>query len=287
MPTSIGDWFLFKEKEVKKLRKQKNLKLIAATGVTIFSLFAAVTGAFAWFTSINSARNNVDGFGVYYDDSTITATSVYCIKYDGIYGASATKLVPNSTLTMSEYDYIFKDKNVNTPLFLRIEIEGYDRTRNLNIVIPSSGQYKTGSNTYVNNVLSNVVCAKFSYGLEQDGNLVRDSYDLVNDLYYGADIIDIYEGMKNNVDSDNGTPFVTNVSTGAKQSTISLSILKNTVNPSFIVNDKFVCYLVFDYYVTNEVNLVDNYISSYKAAQIVPNRTFNSDIGMISLRDSE
>lgn len=271
---------------MKKLRKQKNLKLIAATGVTIFSLFAAVTGAFAWFTSINSARNNVDGFGVYYDDSTITAASVYCIKYDGIYGATATKLVPNSTLTMSEYDYIFKDKNVNTPLFLRIEIEGYDRTRNLNIVISSSGQYKTGSNTYVNNVLSNVVCAKFSYGLEQSG-LVRDSYNLVNDLYYGGDIIDIYEGMKDNVDSESGTPFVTNVSTGAKQSTISLSITKNTVDPSFIVNNKFVCYLVFDYYVTNEVNLVDNYIASCKAAEVVPNRIFTSDIGMISLRDTE
>ena len=67
MPTSIGDWFLFKEKEVKKLRKQKNLKLIAATGVTIFSLFAAVTGAFAWFTSLLDFSNSVDGFNVFHD----------------------------------------------------------------------------------------------------------------------------------------------------------------------------------------------------------------------------
>ena len=46
---------------------------------------------------------------------------------------------------MSEYDSIFKDKNVNTPLFLRIEIIDYIKTKNLTISVPSNGTYKTGS----------------------------------------------------------------------------------------------------------------------------------------------
>lgn len=265
---------------------KKSIKLVATTGMAIFSLFATFTGAFAWFTSINNARNNASGFGVSYDDSTITAASVYCIKYDGIYGATATKLTPGSTLTMSEYDYIFQDKNVNTPLFLRIEIEGFDKTKNLSVVVPSSGAYKTGSNAYVNNYLSNVVCTKFSYGLKQNGNLVRDPYNLTDSTYNGGNAKTIYEGMRDNAVDVTGYPFVTDTSTGAKQSTITITIPKNTVTDTHIDGTKFVCFLEFDYYVTNSVNLVDNYITSYNSVPEEPNRIFASDIGLISLRDT-
>lgn len=267
---------------------KRNLKIIAATSMTIFTLLASFSAAYAWFGALKSSKNTSTAFGVSYDDSTITASSVYCIKYDGIYGATATKLTDeNRSLVMSEYDNIFKDRNVNTPLFLRIVIEGFDRTRDLDIVIPSSGDYKTGNNVYVNNFLSNVVCAKFSYGLKSGNSLVRDSYDLTDDTINGGNAQTIYEGMRDRAVELVGTPFVTNVSTGAKDRTISISIPKNTITNDFIENGNVVVYLEFDYYVTQTVNLVDSYITSYDTVPEEPSRIFVSDIGIVSLRDSD
>ena len=115
----------------------KNIKIIAATSMVIFSLFASFSAAFAWFSSVNTIDNSTTGFGVNYDESTITATSVYCVKYDGIDGGVATKVTEeNYSLVMSEYDYIFQDKNVNTPLFLRIVIEGFNKAKDLTVVVP-------------------------------------------------------------------------------------------------------------------------------------------------------
>lgn len=256
--------------------------------MTIFSLFAAFMGTFAWFNSVKVMNQSATGFQIQYDDSSITASSVYCIKYDGIYGASATKLTEGSDgFVMSEYDSIFKDKNVNTPLFLRIEILDYDRAKSLTISVPSSGAYKTGNNAYVNNFLSNVVCTKFSFGLGT-GGATRDNYNLTNNSYLGGDIVTIYEGMRDNAKDIVGVPFVTNTSTGAKNSTVTHTITKNTIPSAYITDGKVVVFLEFDYYVDepNSINLVDSYIRSYDGTGYLPDRQFVSDIGIISLRDT-
>ena len=48
-----------------------------------------------------------------------------------------------------------------------------------------------------------------------------------------------------------------------------------------------VIYLVFDYYETGSVNLVEDYVNSYDGTGLDYSLTFNSDIGLISLRDVE
>lgn len=269
---------------------KRNLKIIAATSMTVFTLLVSFSAAYAWFGALKSSKNTSTPFGVSYDDSTIRAASVYCIKYDGVYGATATKLTEsNYSLAMSEYDYIFQDRNINTPLFLRIVLEDFDKTKDLTVVIPSTGDYKTGSNLYINNYLSNVVCAKFSYGLQSGNNVIRDSYTLEGNTINGGDAQIIYEGMRDRAIGISGTPFVTNAATGAKNSTISVTIPRNTITDTYISDNKVVVYLEFDYYVENGVNLVDNYINSYSQPGVVeePDRIFESDIGLISLRDSD
>ena len=267
---------------IKRLNKKK-MKIAAVTSMMVFSLFVAFAGVFAWFTTITSINNGANDFPIYHDDSEITAVSVYCIKYDGIYGATATRLTNEDySFTMSEYDSIFTDKNINTPLFLRIEIDHFDKTKPLTISVPCSGDYKTGSNTYVNNYLSNVVSVKFSYGLQTTGGLIKDSYNLTESYIEGGNAEIIYKGMRDRVSTLTGTPFVTNTTTGAKDRTILQTIAANTITDTYITGDRLVVYLEFDY----DVSLINNYIASIGHVTDDTNRIFQSDIGSITLRDT-
>ncbi len=289
--------FCLRRKEVKKLRKQKNLKLIAATGVTIFSLFAAVTGAFAWFTSLLDFKNSVDGFNVFHDDSQVTTVSCYAIKYDGIYGGRAVEITDGSQrVKMSEYDNIFRDKNINTPLFLRIEIGGFDSSKDLQINIPCTGSYYVENQSYIANKLSNVACAKFAYGLKINGSDVPDTYTLSGDEVVGGNAKTIYEGMRDHASELSGTPFVKNAP--IKDSAIQLKLDHEDVyDPDYLIqrdydedgdlDDVAVIYVVFDYYDIGTTNLVQDYIDSYEALGLEFSLNFESDIGTMTLKDIE
>lgn len=272
----------------KRNSKRKNTKIIAATSMAIFTLMVTLSAAYAWFTAATTISNSTNEFGVWGDTSAVAAKSVYFVKYDGVYGATATKLTTeNHSLVMSEYDYIFRDRNVNTPLFLRVELEDYDRSKTLTVDVPCYGDYKTGNNVYVNNYLSNVICVKFSYGLQDGNNVVKDPYTFSGNTINGGNAQTVYEGMRDRAVSLTGYPFVTNASTGAKIRTVSIDIPKNTIPTSFITDGNVVVYLEFDYYVTDTVNLVESYISSYDTVVQEPNRIFSSDIETIVLRDGE
>ncbi len=263
--------------------------------MTIFSLMACFTATYAWFAAKRTQDEGVNDFGVGSDDSDITAISCYAIKYDGVYGASATQLVSGQqhNVVMSEYDTIFTDKNVNTPLFLRIEIAGFNTSKDLQITIPSSGDYYKENTTNIDNKLSNIVCAKFSTGLKQsNGSVIADNYVLPdsNQPLTGSDITAIYTGMRDNVSGVTGTPFVKSSSQKDREITITLPSTE-VYKSGFVLNrvidgeatDYVVIYLAFDYYVTNTTNLVEDYITSYHGA--LHSKTFAPDIGMITLRD--
>lgn len=283
---------------MKKVLGKKNLKIIAASAMTIFSLFAVVTGAYSWFVSKMTFSQTGSNFGIYYDDSSITTLSCYAIKYDGVYGALATKLIngQDNDINMSEYDYILRDRNVNTPLFFRIEMTGFDENKDLQISIPCSGSYLANGQTYINNYLSNVVCAKFSHGLLIDDTLIPDTYVLTDNVIEGGDVKTIYEGMRDNMRSEEGTPFVK--SSSQKDSTIQLTIdhselyqsgniSQRDVDGDGNLDDIVVIYLAFDYYVTNTTNLVEDYILSYEGTEVEHSLSFQSDIGAMTLKDIE
>jgi hypothetical protein len=273
----------------------KNVKIIAATAMTIFSLFAAVTGAFAWFTShINEASRGTD-FGVYHDNSQITTISCYAIKYDGIQGAVAKQVASGqeNAIQMSEYDYVLRDRNVNTPLFFRIELSDFNTSKDLEVTIPAAGAYKLAGQSTIESNLSNVVCAKFSYGLDINGTLTPDTYELSGSTISGGNVKTIYEGMRDRVKNMAGTPFVTSTTEKDDEITLTLpaaslyqssNIVHRTIDGETV--DIVVVYIVFDYYVTNSINLVERYINSYGNSDNY-SRTFDPDIGAISLRDVE
>ncbi len=279
-----------------KLFGKRSLKIIAASAMTVFSLLAATLGAIAWFASKRNETAESNEFVIYQDTSNITTISCYAIKYDGIYGAMAKKLVSgaDNEFKMSEYDYIFRDKNINTPLFLRVEISGFNTSKDLQISIPCEGAYLVNGQNYINPYLSNVVCSKFSYGLLINNNVVPDTYVLEDDEIVGGDVNTIYMGMRDRVASMEGTPFVK--SSSQKDNTIYLDLDHTSLyQPANIISrdvdgdgnneDIVVIYLVFDYYETNSVNLVEDYVNSYDGSGLDYSLNFNSDIGLMTLRD--
>lgn len=279
-----------------KLVGKRSLKIIAASAMTAFSLLAVTIGAVAWFASKRSESAESNEFVIYQDTSSITTISCYAIKYDGVYGAMAKKLVSgeDNEFKMSEYDYILRDKNINTPLFLRVEISGFNTSKDLQISIPCEGAYLANGQNYINPYLSNVVCSKFSYGLLINNNVVPDTYVLEDDEIVGGDVNTIYMGMRDRVASMEGTPFVK--SSSQKDSTIYLDLDHNSLyQPANIVSrdvdgdgnneDIVVIYLVFDYYETNSVNLVEDYVNSYDGSGLDYSLNFSSDIGLMTLRD--
>ena len=271
---------------MKLTKNNKNIKLAAATGVTLFSLTTVFVATIAWF----AMNKNTDGNGLNVsvsNDSGIQILSCYAVRYDGNYGAIAVDVLHgHKFITMSEYDYIFTDRNVNTPLFLRMEVSHFAASGDLEVTIPCSGSYKTDNK--INPYLSNVVSAKFLYGLKANETLIPDNYSWSGDNVQNSDVVSCYQGMLVNASDKVGTPFVVG---GEKSDLITLSLNATDVfDEDFIVTrkddndndvDAVVVYVELDYHVTNSVNLVTEYLNSYGGAQ--HSLSFTSDIEIITL----
>lgn len=280
---------------MKKRKAKTNLKILAATAMSIFTLFVAVAGTFTWFLYKLTASGLGSDFAVFHNDSKVTTLSCYAIRYDGVYGARATKITDGSqAVKMSEYDYILRDKNINTPMFLRIELAGFDTSKDLQVSIPSTGSYLVPNQTYIANNLSNVICAKFSYGLWINGALVPDTYTLTGDEVTNNDAKTIYEGMRDRGSSLNGTTFVK--SSTQKDNNILLTlnhtdlynasnIVHRDIDDDGVLDDIVVVYVEIDYYDVGSVNLVEDYVNSYEGTGVDYSLSFDADLGTMTLQD--
>ena len=272
---------------MKSGKNNKTLKLVGAPAVTLFSLVTVFAATVAWF----AMNDNTNGNGLSVSvarGSDIKLLSCYAVRYDGNYGAVATDIsAGKETIAMSEYDYIFTDRNVNTPLFLRMEISNFKTTDDLLVTIPCRGDYKDENNR-VKPYLSNVVSAKFMRGLKVNGSVVVDNYTWTGNNVTSADVVSSYKGMLANAADSVGTPFVSN---GSKQNTISLTLAASVVfDEDFIVTrkdennndiDVAVVYVELDYHVAGSVNLVTEYLESYNGSE--HSLSFASDIEVVEL----
>ena len=273
-----------------KKRTKTNLKIAGATSMCLFALTSLFTGTIAWFSSNQSVSGS--GMSVTVDPgSQLQILSCYAVRYDGNYGAIAIDVSSgNENITMSEYDYIFTDRNVNTPLFIRMEISGFDSTKDLTVNIPCSGSYKNGN--VVEPYLSNVVSAKFMRGIKVNGTVVPDANTWTGNNQTTAPVINSYNGMLAHAADDTGTPFVNG---NSKVDSVTL-----TLNAAHIFDQNYiftkqdanqnninyvVAFVVLDYHVTNNVNLVTSYLDSYEGQGIDHSLSFTSDIQRMMLRN--
>ena len=271
---------------MKSGKNNKVLKLIGATAVSLFSLLSVFVATMAWF----AMNTKTDGSGLnvgVVQGSDIQILSCYAVRYDGNYGAIAYDVsAGKAEITMSEYDYIFTDRNVNTPLFLRMEVTNFKTDGDLVVTIPCSGSYKTDNK--VDPYLSNVISAKFLYGLDRGNGLEVDNYTWSGDSAHTAAVVSSYQGMLAHAADLVGTPFVHN---GTKDDSITLTLPAASVfSNDFIIQkddgaghtiDVAVVYVELDYHVTNTVNLVTEYLTSYNETE--HSVAFSSDIDIITL----
>lgn len=269
---------------------KKNIKVISATTMCLFTLSGLFTTTLAWF----SANQEVEGTGMgvkVASFSSVDILSCYAVRYDGNYGAIAIDISHgNANITMSEYDSVFLDRNVNTPLFLRMEITNFSTSDDLSVTIPCSGNYKT--NNKIDPYLSNVVSARFMRGIKVNGSVVADTNEWTGNNVTSQAVINSYKGMVASIENVAGTPFVNG---NTKQNSITLTLTASDVfNNSFIIHktdaennpiDVVVVYIAFDYHVTNNVNLVSSYLDSYGSDE--HSLSFTSDIQIITLNNED
>ena len=267
-------------------RKSNNVKIVGATAISLFTLISAFSGTMAWFAlnkEVSAPGMNVSVAS----SSNINIVSCYAVRYDGNYGAIAYDISDgNSSVTMSEYDYIFTDRNVNTPLFLRVELTNFNQNSDLTITIPCTGAYKNG--TVIEPNLSNVISAQFLTGLKSGSTISPDTYDWTGSEVHNADVVSAYQGMLAHASDNYGTPFVVG---NTKSRSISLTLDSDVVFADGYVQTKqdaedndidvVVVYIALDYHVTNTINLVTSYLDSYNGADHA--LSFDSDIHTIAL----
>ena len=94
--------------------------------ITVLSILFFTDYTLGWFSENKKVASN--GFVIQTEkNSQVTTISTYAFRYDGMYGAICIPIEDNTEIAMSEYDVIFTDKNVNTPLFFRVVQEVFQQ----------------------------------------------------------------------------------------------------------------------------------------------------------------
>lgn len=255
-------------------------KRLVSFGIMMFLTLGLIIAATYSWIAINK---NVGGNGIDINlkpASTISRVSCYALKFDGVEKASFVELSDEvEKITMSEYDMIFKDRNENAALIIRVVINVTgDMASNTNsrikIVVPCEGDYKNSNQKIINNI-SNVIEVRAGCGLGT--NKVKDEYgSVVNnsnkvEIFNGALQALKTSGTANGVFINNGEKQAININ--IPYSEFSMYVPAN-VQASDTVS--IVLNICFDY----KQDLVQDYVDSNGADAA---EDFTADIGTIEI----
>ena len=251
-------------------------RIIFLSILMFLTLALGIISTYAWVIS----NKNVDSIGFQVSSeksSSLKTLSVYALKYDGVDGASYTEITDGTTVSMSEYDTIFTDRNVHSPLVLRIifsvpSVLINDHSEIL-LKFPATGSYMNG--TKVINNLSNVVSISAGCGISS--NKVKDTYGTTVDDNNKVTLFDgILEGLENSTITGKyvTTSKASEIDLILPYSEFSIYVPEN--NQEERVN------VVINIKIEYDADLINAYLDSY-----LPNKdassTFIADIGKIIL----
>lgn len=272
----------------------KSIRKILVSYIAIFflTIIASVGATYAWVAEHKTVDSNGAKLLIQ-EVSDITNISCYVLKYDGIEQASCTLIERGNTyqITMSEFDMIFRDRNVNTPLIIRLIVSDLpsDVRTNTNgkftINIPCSSGYKN-ENGHIIGTLSNVLTIKCGCGLTSAKTI--DNY---GPTIEGNEKVNIFRGAIASMDSNlaaDSDEYITGTDERTKKDIINLNIYyddyKNhiqVIDIDGIQKDAIILNIEFNYV----TDLVEEYVNSYGG--FAPSNDFISDIGTIYIEWSK
>ncbi len=275
----------------KYLKQHNRLKvIISILNVTIcVAIITFSSIAYAWFAHNEQVEASGMQISVRYDGSSISPTTIYALKFDGVNGAVAYEIDDEHPVSvqMSEYDCIFTDRNINTPLIIRVEAEGLkDFDKFISVSIPCKANYTNNqssplqlntsedSTDEILNYLSNVLVVRLGCYLKINGERIRDTFDPSNE----SDVVTIYEGSRDALlESDIRGKFVGEENLKTKE--INLEIPYDTFSPYLDDEGKLIFFIELDY----EDGLISNFLSHSEESE-TGEVEFLADLGIISLR---
>ena len=179
---------------------KKNLKIIAATAMTIFSLFAATAGAYAWFTSRLNEAAEGDMFEVANVDTSVEEISIHTFygttteaqeqnRYYGFNPVPVGYINFNNhlnptrigTLSVTLENYLLEDPH--HPVLLLFKVNGANQTIVGKTEYPFLSKEIVGPQT----LGSNYIVANHAALLAKQSSAVDgDIYEVTNDDYQNA-----------------------------------------------------------------------------------------------------
>ena len=172
---------------MKLTRKKLISAIISLSFAGLIAILATIfftDYSLGWYSENSKIKAN--GFKIETEEnSAVTTLSTYAFRYDGMYGAICIQIEDNTEIAMSEYDVIFTDKNVNTPLFFRVVARGVPTSGgSITVTIPcTTPTYSLNSAVSTLNdgkgaldVLSNLVTCKLGFGLMLNDEKVVDNF---------------------------------------------------------------------------------------------------------------
>ncbi len=293
--------------------------IIAVLAVIFFTDYSL-----GWYSE--NRKLSAKGFQISIEEnSSVTTLSTYAFRYDGLYGAVCLQIGDNTEIAMSEYDVIFTDKNINTPLFFRVVAQGIPNSAggSITVTIPcTTPNYSTTSNVIQNddglsaqNVLSNLITCKLGCGLVLDGTRTVDNYIPQSTSQARVESnVTIFTGVrdlmnKNNMAANNvkSGKFINNEEFDENDTIVSAKKTTTQISLTIEYEDyqDYLCSVVtdpttneitsYDYESDNKDCLVfyiefdydDNLINLYRQhTEESGLAEFRNDIGVISIKDN-
>ena len=160
----------------------KKGKLILSAIHVVALFLCLILATFAWFSNNKQIKSSNIGMTIQ-SVSDVTTLSAYALRYDGTIGAACYKIGDGegevTDVEMTEFDRIFRDRSVNTPLIYVVELGNVPDSAGYNIIVkvPCSEKFirvnDTSSNEYtddgetpfvIQRYISNVVSVKVNCG---------------------------------------------------------------------------------------------------------------------------
>jgi len=131
-----------------RLRSEKNLKIVAATGVTLFSLVASFAATYAWLVTKQESQASITQFRVTSDLSSCSSITIHrCIlnqSNDSKYAFDTENAIDNNNLVIPDYSEL----NTSQPLLLLFTLSGNESSSADKIKLTAS----SSSDTYVEEI---------------------------------------------------------------------------------------------------------------------------------------